>query len=239
MITPIPTPVAAAAASAAASTSSTVGVRPPNRPAYPEGSTWISSQPEPSAFSSCGRLPQQPEHGWLVGEHRAGDVVQPLEPEPAPLVGAAQPRRPGRRERLGQVDPPLGGQLHQRGVAHRAGEMQVQVRLGQRGERPCHEQPVRTARAGPISPAASSLPSRVIPSSRSASPRAQDSRKYPGVPNASPGTTATSAWSRMTSASSALLAGRRPRAPCPARPSPTGSSRRPLRAAGRSPRVCR
>ena len=40
---------------------------------------------------------------------------------------------------------------------------------------------------------ASSLPTRVTPSSRSASPRAQDSRKYPGVPNASPGTTATSA----------------------------------------------
>ena len=52
-ITPMPTPVAAVASAAASRTSSIMSVMPPNRPAYPDGSTWISSQPEPSARSSC------------------------------------------------------------------------------------------------------------------------------------------------------------------------------------------
>jgi hypothetical protein len=52
-MTPIPTPVARVASAAASSTSSIMAVIPPNRPANPEGSIWISSQPEPSARSSC------------------------------------------------------------------------------------------------------------------------------------------------------------------------------------------
>ena len=43
--TPIPTPVAAAAAPPRPAPAPAVGVRPPNRAAYPDGSTWISSQP--------------------------------------------------------------------------------------------------------------------------------------------------------------------------------------------------
>ncbi len=51
-MTPMPTPVASVAAEAASSTSSTVAVIPPNRPAKPDGSIWISSHREPSARSS-------------------------------------------------------------------------------------------------------------------------------------------------------------------------------------------
>ncbi len=49
---PMPTPVAACAAAADSSTSSSIGVSPPNRPAYPDGSICSSSQPDPSARSS-------------------------------------------------------------------------------------------------------------------------------------------------------------------------------------------
>src|SRR6202012_2447729 len=50
--TATPTPVAADARAAASRASSTVAVRPPKRAAYPDGSIWISSQPEPSSRSS-------------------------------------------------------------------------------------------------------------------------------------------------------------------------------------------
>ena len=51
------------------STSSSMGVMPPNRRGEdPDGSTWISSQPEPSARSSSADLGQQPPH---VGRGRA------------------------------------------------------------------------------------------------------------------------------------------------------------------------
>ena len=103
-ITPMPTPVAAAAAAAASRTSSIMSVMPPNRPAYPDGSTWISSQPEPSARSS--RAVSVSSRRTSAGaQHRARGVVQPLEPEPAALVGAAQPRRPVLGERGGSRMP--------------------------------------------------------------------------------------------------------------------------------------
>jgi hypothetical protein len=52
MITPIPTPDALDASCAASITSSVKGVSPPKRAPYPLGSTWISSQPDPSVASS-------------------------------------------------------------------------------------------------------------------------------------------------------------------------------------------
>jgi hypothetical protein len=84
-------------------------------------------------------LAEQPAHVLRGAQHRPRDVVQPLEPEPAALVGRAQPGRPGPGQRFRQVHPVLRGQVDQGGVPHRPGEVQVQVRLGQRGDRPRHQ----------------------------------------------------------------------------------------------------
>lgn len=50
--TAIPIPAWSAALRAASSISSMAEVSPPNFDAYPDGSIWISSQPDPSAASS-------------------------------------------------------------------------------------------------------------------------------------------------------------------------------------------
>ena len=49
------------------------------------------------------RLGQQPPDVGLGAHDRPGDVIQPLEAEPAPLVGRAEPGRPLGDQRLGQV----------------------------------------------------------------------------------------------------------------------------------------
>ena len=110
-------------------------VSPPNRRAYPLGSTWISSQPDPSAPLVRGHLVQQPADVGLALQHRPRGVVQPLEPEPALLVGR-RARRTGwsERQRVGQPHAVLAGEVEQGGAAHGAGEVQVQVGLG-RGAR--------------------------------------------------------------------------------------------------------
>ena len=83
-----------------------------------------------------GRLAHQPAHVVLGAQHRPGDVVEPLEAEPALLVGGRQLRRPVLDQRVGQQDPVALGQLDQGRVPHRPGEVQVQVRLGQRQQVP-------------------------------------------------------------------------------------------------------
>lgn len=50
--TAMPTPVSSEAVCTASRMISSVGISPPSRGAYDVGSTWISSQPEPSAASS-------------------------------------------------------------------------------------------------------------------------------------------------------------------------------------------
>ena len=50
--TAMPTPVSREAVRTASRMISIVGISPPSRGAYEVGSTWISSQPEPSARSS-------------------------------------------------------------------------------------------------------------------------------------------------------------------------------------------
>jgi hypothetical protein len=115
-----------------------------------------------------GGLAEQPVHVRRSAQHRAGDVVEPLEPEPPALVGAAQVRRPVLGERGWQVDAMLIGQLDHRRVAHRPGQMQMQVRFGERAERPGHPPIVIDGYLA----SASNLPIRVTPSSRSASPSA-------------------------------------------------------------------
>ena len=65
---------------------------------------------------------------------------------------------------------------------------------------------------------------RDTPLTRSSSPSAYESRKYPGVPNASPGTTATPASSSSSSASPAELSIVRPRIVVPMSPLTEGNT---------------
>ena len=78
-----------------------------------------------------GGLAHQPAYVVLGAQHRPGDVVEPLEAEPALLVGRRQLRRPLLDQRVGQRDAVALGELEQRRVPHRPGEVQVQVRLRQ------------------------------------------------------------------------------------------------------------
>ena len=81
-------------ARASSSTISSAGVMPPTNGAYDVGSTWISSHRDPSAPSSSGGLAHDPAHVRLAAHAGPRGVVQPLEPEPAALVGGVEPRRP-------------------------------------------------------------------------------------------------------------------------------------------------
>ncbi len=74
-----------------------------------------------------GGLAHQPPQVVLGPQHRTRDVVQPLEPEPAALVGRAQLRRPVLDQCGRQVHPVLVGQLRQGRMPHRTGEVQMQV----------------------------------------------------------------------------------------------------------------
>ena len=91
---------------------------------------------------------------------------------PDALASGWPPQLSGTDERGRQPDAVPLGQLDQRPVPHRPGEVQVQVRLGELGERPGHPASVPYYLAS-----VSSLAIRLMPSSRSASPSAHDSRK--------------------------------------------------------------
>ncbi len=103
---------------------------PPSRGAYEVGSTWISSQPEPS-LRVLGGLAHQPLDVLGLSEAGPRRVVQPLEAEPAALVGRPQAGRfaagQGLGEGFGQPDAVLVGQLQHGGGPHRTGEVQVQM----------------------------------------------------------------------------------------------------------------
>ncbi len=76
-----------------------------------------------------GGLQHQPAYVGLGPQHRPGHVVEPLEAEPALLVGRRQLGRPLGDQLVGQPDAVALGELEQRGVPHRAREVQVQVCL--------------------------------------------------------------------------------------------------------------
>jgi hypothetical protein len=78
-----------------------------------------------------GRLEHETAYVFGRAQHRARHVVEALEPEPALLVGGAELRRPVLDQRVGQHDAVALGQLEQRAVAHRPGEVEVEVRLGE------------------------------------------------------------------------------------------------------------
>ena len=114
-----------------------------------------------------GRLGHQPAYVVLGAQHRPRDVVEPLEAEPALLVGRRQLGRPVLHERVGQQHPVPGRELHQRPVAHRPGEVQVQVGLRQRRQ----VAPLRRDH-GPPAAQPKSFCRRLTPSTRSSSPSA-------------------------------------------------------------------
>ena len=136
--------------------------------AYDVGSTWISSQPEPSARVVLGGLAHQPAHVGLAADHRAGGVVEPLEPEPAALVGRAQLRRVRRRRprrRASGSRTPCSA-ASSRSVAGRSDPVKCRCRcaFGSAAQVP--------RRGAQCVASASSWCSRVTPSTRSSSPRA-------------------------------------------------------------------
>ena len=77
------------------------------------------------------RLPHDPAHVVLAAHARPRGVVQPLEPEPPALVGRVEPRRPVRGQRRRQPDAVPPRQVTDGRHPHRAGEVQVEVGLGQ------------------------------------------------------------------------------------------------------------
>ena len=99
-----------------------------------------------------GGLTDQASYVVLGAEHRPRDVVEPLEPEPALLVGRGQLRWPLRHQGVGEVDAVALGELEQGAVPHRAGEVEVQVGLRKRMEVP-HARHRRWLTAfGPLDP---------------------------------------------------------------------------------------
>ena len=87
--------------------------------------------PAPVPDVVLGRLEHQSAYVLGRAQHRAGHVVEALEAEPALLVGRAELRRPVLHERVRQGDLVALGQLQQRLVAHRSGEVQVEMGLGE------------------------------------------------------------------------------------------------------------
>ena len=83
-----------------------------------------------------GGLQHEPAYVALGPQHRPGHVVEPLEAEPALLVGGRQLGRPLGDQLVGQPDAVALGELEQRGVPHRAREVQVQVCLRELAEGP-------------------------------------------------------------------------------------------------------
>ena len=99
------TPGRSVASRAASSTRSVKAVMPPKVAAYPLGSTWISSQRDPSARLVLGGLEHQPAYGVLGAQHRRGRC------RTAAGSGTSPSRRPpttaggqSARQRLGQPD---------------------------------------------------------------------------------------------------------------------------------------
>ena len=134
MITAIPRPVRSLASRTASSTRSVNAVMPVEAGGVPAGVD-LDLQPPPAvAYVVLGGLEHQPAYVVLRAQHRPRHVVEALEAEPALLVVPPKLGRPVLDQRVGQVDAVAVGQLEQRGVPHRAGEVQVQVRLRQRLE---------------------------------------------------------------------------------------------------------
>ena len=135
MITPMPTPDASAAV--ARRVHHQLGERrQPAEPRAVPARVDLDLQPaRPLRRLVLGRLADQPADVLLVAQHRTGDVVEPLEPEPAAFVGRAQAGRPFVDQSVGQVHVVLASQLDERRVPHRAGEVHMQMGLGQRGDR--------------------------------------------------------------------------------------------------------
>ena len=139
-----------------------------------------------------GGLVHQPSDVGLVAHAGPGDVVEPLEAEPALLVGGPQLGWCAGGQDVGQPDPVLAGQVQQRHRPHRTGEVQVQVGLGQPGDvaaaQACRSRTQRNVRMARNRPRTSQATITTAPGRAATSRRA---RRAPwpaaGRPSASPG----------------------------------------------------
>ena len=95
-----------------------------------------------------GRLAHDAAHVRLVADTGPRGVIEALEAEPPALVAGAEPRWPRGHERVGEADAVLLGELAQRLHPHGAGEVQVQVRLGQVSHRTRHGRSLSSRAAG-------------------------------------------------------------------------------------------
>ena len=176
--TAMPSPVDREASSTASSTRSVNAVMPPNRAAYPLGSTWISSHRPPSTHVVLGGLTHQPAYVGLAcaaptGPRRrdAGTGTSPSRRPPTAAGGQSS------TSDVGQVDAVALGQLEQGAVPHGPGEVQVEMRLRE-GRRILPSHLALRARCGCgthplLAPSqANSFWSRLMPSTRSSSPSA-------------------------------------------------------------------
>ena len=125
---------AAVPAASASSSSSTVGLQPA-QPGRVRRRVDLQLQPAGTGGGLVlDDLADDPPHLVRAGQHLAGRVVQPLEPRPPAPHGDVDPR-PLRVEQPGRQRPALlGGQVEQGRGPHPAGEVQVQVRLGEQGQ---------------------------------------------------------------------------------------------------------
>ena len=132
--TRMPSPVSRDAASTASRMISSAGISPPSSGAYEVGSTWISSQPEPSLTSSSAASRTS---RWMSSGARRHDRAasysrwkrnQPRSSVARSFGGS----RAG--QRLGQPHAVLVGEFQQGGGPHRPGEVQVQMGLRQLGD---------------------------------------------------------------------------------------------------------
>ena len=145
-------------------TSSIMSVMPPNPP--PENGQPGSPASEPSARSSCAacRSARRASSGPRSTE-RAVSYSRWNRNQPRSSVPLSRGGGLCSVSAWGSRMPRSRGELDQRRMPHRAGEVQVQVRLGQGGHAACEGGCERRR-------SAQQLDTRVIPSTRSSSPSA-------------------------------------------------------------------
>ncbi len=131
----MPSPVSREAVSTASRMISSAGISPPSLGAYEVGSTWISSQREPSfrSSSAASRTRRRMSSADLMHE-RAASYRRWKRNQPRSSVARSRggsPARQGVGQRLGESHPVLVGQFQQGAGPHGPGEVQMQMGLRQ------------------------------------------------------------------------------------------------------------
>ena len=116
---------------ASSSTISRAGVMPPDERRVRRRVDLDLQPPRPLGAVVERRLAHDPPHVGLAAHARARHVVEALEAEPPAGVSGVEARRPVGRQGRRQPDAVLRRQLAHRTDPHGAGEVQVEVGLGQ------------------------------------------------------------------------------------------------------------